>query len=475
MTKITFIGAGSVIFTKNLLGDILSFPELQECTIALHDIDPIRLETAERMARWTASALNANPQIEAYSDRRRALTGAQYVINMIQVGGHAATLIDFEIPRRYGLQQTIGDTHSIGGIFRALRTLPVVLDLATEMQTECPGALLINYTNPMSMLCWGVFAATSVPVVGLCHSVQHTTRDLAGYIQVPYSEVTYLGAGINHMSWILRFQRRGQDLYPLLWEALETDRIPARDAVRAEMYRRLGYYMTESSEHLAEYSSFFIPHPGQVERFHVPIDEYLRRSEQNLKEFEESRVRLLHGGSFEIKRSAEYASLIIRAQETNEPAVIYANVRNSSLIENLPEGCCVEVPCLVDGNGVQPTHIGDLPPHLAGLNRQHIAVQELIVRAVLEQNREYVFQAAMLDPLASAVLTLPDLHALVNDLFIAHGEAIPESLRWEQKRSPARTSASLDRPEKNTADELGHGQDTPPTVSGLLAGSPAPA
>jgi alpha-galactosidase len=428
MTKITFIGAGSVVFTKNLLGDILTFPELQDCTISLYDIDPVRLETAEAMAKWTAQALGASPKIEATLDRREALRGASYAVNMIQVGGHAATLIDFDIPRKYGLLQTIGDSHSIGGIFRSLRTIPVMQDIARDMEDVCPGALLLNYTNPMSALCWSIFGYTNVPVVGLCHSVQYTTWQISQYAGVPYEEVTYLGAGINHVAWILRFEHQGKDAYPLLRKALEEKRIPDTDLVRAELFRRLGYYVTESSEHNAEYSAHFIPHGGEIERLHIPIDEYIRRSEENLKEFEDIRAQLKRGEPFEIERSAEYASLIIHSMETGQPRVIYGNVRNDELISNLPTGCCVEVPCLVDRNGIQPTRIGALPPQLAGMSRLHVAVQELTVRAALEGKRDYVYQAAMLDPLVAATMPLDRIWSMVNDLIAAHGSALPKGI-----------------------------------------------
>jgi alpha-galactosidase len=429
MPKIVFVGAGSVEFTKNLLGDILTFPELQQATISLYDIDPIRLDTAERMARWTAQTLGAAPTIEATDDRKRALDGADYVINMIQVGGHAATLLDFDIPRKYGLKQTIGDSHGIGGIFRALRTLPVMLDIARDMEKLCPGALFLNYTNPMSMLCWAVFQATSVPIVGLCHSVQNTTWQISQYAGIPYEEVTYLGGGINHVAWILRFEYQGKDAYPRLREALDAKRIPDEDLVRAELFRRLGYYVTESSEHNAEYSAHFIPHPGEIERLHIPIDEYIRRSEEGLVEFDDTRAKLLRGEPFEIERSAEYASLIIHSMETGQPRVIYGNVRNDGLITNLPQGCCVEVPCLVDKNGVQPTRLGALPPQLAGMSRMHVAVQELTVRAALEGKRDYVHQAAMLDPLAAATMPLDRIWAMVDELLAAHTHSLPEALR----------------------------------------------
>lgn len=428
MAKITFIGAGSVVFTRNLLGDILSFPELQTCTVSLYDIDPDRMDMAERMARWAAQASGASPRIEATTDRKKALTGADYVVNMIQVGGHRATLIDFDIPAKYGLKQTIGDSHGIGGIFRALRTIPILLDIAHDIEEVCPGALLLNYTNPMSMLCWAVFQATSVPIVGLCHSVQHTTWQMSQYAGIPYEEVTYLGGGINHVAWLLKFEHQGKDAYPLLRKALEEGRIPKEDQVRAEMFRRLGFYVTESSEHNAEYFAHFIPHAGEIERLNIPINEYIRRSEENLREFAQIREKLLRGDAFEIERSAEYASLIIHSMETGQPRVIYGNVQNNHLIDNLPEGCCVEVPCLVDRNGIQPTRIGALPPQLAGMSRLHVAVQELTVRAVLESKREHIYHAAMLDPLVAATMPLDRIWSMVDDLIAAHGKALPEGI-----------------------------------------------
>ena len=429
MSKIAFVGAGSVVFTKNLLGDILAFPELQNCTISLHDIDPVRLDVAHQMAHWTASALGVSPTIEAVTDRKQSLYGADYVINMIQVGGHSATLIDFDIPAKYGLKQTIGDTHGVGGIFRALRTIPILLDIARDMEAVCPNALLLNYTNPMAMLCWAVYKGSSVPVVGLCHSVQGTTRQISHYAGVPYDEVTYLGAGINHLAWILRFEHNGQDAYPLLKRALEEGRIPESDLVRAELFRRLGYYVTESSEHNAEYSAHFIPHSGQICAFNIPIGEYIRRSERNLVEFEQTRTQLSQNKPLSLEPSAEYASLIIHSMETGLPRVIYGNVRNDHLITNLPDGCCVEVPCLVDRNGIQPTYIGELPPQLASMCRLHVSVQELVVRAVLEGKRDHIYHAVMLDPLAAATMPLARLWAMTDELLIAHRNALPEALR----------------------------------------------
>jgi alpha-galactosidase len=429
MTRIAFVGAGSVEFTKNLLGDLLTFPELADATIALHDIDAERLDAAEAMARWTASAVGAGATIEAHLDRRAALEGSDHVINMIQVGGHAATLIDFEVPKRFGLRQTIGDTLGIGGIFRALRTIPVMADIARDMFELCPDAWLLNYTNPMAMLCWSVYAGTPIQrVVGLCHSVQWTTRGLAELVGVPYEEVEYLGAGVNHQAWILQFRHAGRDLYPLLDEAIERDP-ELRRRVRVEMYRRLGYFPTESSEHSAEYLPWFLHSDRMIEQFRVPVDEYVRRSEENLREYEAMRETLAAGGSFEIERSLEYASLIVHSIATGEPRVIYGNVPNHGLIANLPHGACVEVPCLVDGNGVQPTAVGSLPPQLAALNRTYLNVCELTVRAALEGDREHVLHAALLDPNASATLSPDEIAQMVDALIEAHGPALPEGIR----------------------------------------------
>jgi len=429
MTRIAFVGAGSVEFTRNLLGDLLTFPELADATIALHDIDAERLETAEAMARWTNGQVGARATFEAHLDRRAALAGCDFVVNMIQVGGHAATLIDFEVPKRHGLRQTIGDTLGVGGIFRALRTIPVMLDIARDMHELCPDAWLLNYTNPMAMLCWATYAGSPIQrVVGLCHSVQWTTRGLAELVGVPYEEVDYLGAGVNHQAWILRFRRGGQDLYPQLDAVLAHD-AELRRRVRVEIYRRFGYFPTESSEHSSEYLPWFLRDDAMIDEFRVPVDEYVRRSEENLRLYDDERRRLASGGGFEIERSLEYASLIVHSMVTGEPRVIYGNVANEGLIENLPRGACVEVPCLVDGNGVQPTAIGALPPQLAALNRTFLNVCELTVRAALEGRRDHVEHAALLDPNAAGTLSPERIVALVDDMIAAHGDSLPEGIR----------------------------------------------
>jgi len=429
VAKIAFVGAGSVVFTKNLLGDILWFPELHDVEIALHDIDPDRLATAESMARFVARERSATPPITAHLDRRAALDGADYVINMVQIGGHDATLLDFEVPARYGLRQTIADTLGIGGIFRTLRTAEHMLALGREMAELCPGAWLLNYTNPMAMLCWLVYGGTPTQnVVGLCHSVQFTTEDLAALAGVPVSEVTFLAAGLNHQAFILRFERDGEDLYPLIDARIAEDPELQR-RVRVALYRRFRYFQTESSEHAAEYVPWFMRHDEEIERHRIPVDEYIRRSEENLAEFARIKDMLARGEPFPLQRSNEYAASIIHSIETGQPSVIYGNVRNTGLLPGLPNDCCVEVPCLVDRSGLHPVPVPDYPPELAALNRTFENVVELTVRAVLEERPELVRQAAMLDPNAAATLTLDELDALCDDLTRAHGDALPAALR----------------------------------------------
>lgn len=428
MTKIAFIGAGSVVFTLNLLGDILTFPELAESEIALMDIDAERLRIAEIMTRKVADSLGTHPKITAHADRKAALEGADYVINTIQVGGYPSTVIDFDIPKKYGLRQTIADTMGIGGIFRALRTIPVMLNMCHDMEQVCPNTTFLNYVNPMAMNTWAVSQATSIKTVGLCHSVQGTAWQLAQYINVPFKELTYRCAGINHMAFYLELKHNGQDAYPLLREVAQKHEIWERDPVRFELFQRLGYFVTESSEHSAEYNQFFIrrDRPDLIERFHIPLDEYIRRCQEQIAWWEKTRQQLLDGtADFHPELSGEYAALIIHSMETNTPHVIYGNVINNDLITNLPQRSCVEVPCLVDASGIQPTHVGKLPLQLTALQTSNVNVQELVVEAVLTGNKEHVYHAAMFDPHTSAELTLDEIHSLVDDLFEAHGDIIP--------------------------------------------------
>ena len=430
MTKIAFIGAGSVVFTRNLLNDIFYFPELHDVEIALHDIDADRLDTAAAVARLAAEERGANPSITTHLDRRAAVDGADFVLNMVQIGGHEATLRDFEIPARYGLRQTIADTLGVGGIFRTLRTADHMLALGNEIAELCPpSAWLLNYTNPMSMLCWLVYAGTPTQnVVGLCHSVQFTTEDLAEIVGVPYEEVTVVSAGINHQAFLLRLEHKGVSLYPALTAKMESDPDLQR-RVRFAIYKRFGYFPTESSEHAAEYVPWFMHHDDELERYRIPVDEYIRRSEQNLVEFENVKAALGAGELGPIDRSNEYASLIIHSMVTGTPRVIYGNVRNVGLLPGLVEDSCVEVPCLVDATGLRGVPVPEYPAELAALNRTFNNVVELTVRAVLEQRPELVRLAAMLDPNASATLTLDEIDALCDELTRAHGDLIPAALR----------------------------------------------
>ena len=423
MPKITFIGAGSTVFARNLLGDIFSFSELADSTISLFDIDAARLKTSEIVANNVARLAEARPTIEATTDRRKALDGADYAICMIQVGGYKpSTVIDFEIPKKYGLRQTIADTLGIGGIMRGLRTIPVLLDMCREMEQLCPDVTFLQYVNPMAINCWAISRASTIKTVGLCHSVQGTAGELARDIGVPIEEINYICAGINHMAFYLRFERDGQDLYPLIHQVAAEGRVPDWNRVRYEMLARLGYFVTESSEHFSEYVPWFIKRDRAdlVERFNVPLDEYIRRCEVQIAEWESMRVALEDPDAQAITRyeqaareerlkriaakdperaeqlrqeweearrnntrrhSGEYGSLIIHSMETGQPRVIYSNVPNHDLIDNLPAGCCVEVPMLVDKSGLQPTKIGALPPHLAALMQTSVNVQSLTVEA----------------------------------------------------------------------------------------------
>jgi alpha-galactosidase len=429
MPRIVLVGAGSVEFTRNLLGDILSYPELRDAEIVLHDIDADRLKTAERMAAWTAGALGATPAISGSLDRREALAGADFVINTVQVGGARATQLDFDIPGRYGLRYTINDTINVGGVLRGLRTIPVALGIAVDMDDMCPDALFLNYTNPMGMLVRAVDEVVGMPTVGLCHSVYWTVHALAGYVGVPFEEVIAESAGVNHLAWITRLEHRGTDLYPALEAFIEAGRAPQDDLVRADLFRRFGLYPTESSEHHAEYNPWFIP-KGQVESFHVPIGEYLDRVAHNLDEYADTKRRLDAGEPFEIERSGEYAAVIIHAMLSGEPARIVANVPNDGgrLVPNLAADACVEVPALVDGLGVHPTAVDPLPPQCAAYTRPAVDCQELTVRAALDEDRDLVYHAVLTDPQVQARLTLDEAWQMTNELIAAEAEWLPEGL-----------------------------------------------
>lgn len=428
MPKITLIGAGSTVFAKNLLGDILSFPELSHSHISLHDIDEGRLQTSLIVAQRVADAVNAQATFEATTDRRRALEGADYVICMIQVAGYKpGTVIDFEIPKKYGLRQTIADTLGIGGIMRGLRTIPVMLDICKDMEEVCPNAYFLQYVNPMAMNCWAISRASTIKTIGLCHSVQHTAEQISHDIRVPIEEINYVVGGINHMAFYLKFERNGEDLYPLIHKVVEEGRVPDWNRVRYDMFKRLGYFVTESSEHFSEYVPWYIKRdrPELIEEFNIPLDEYIRRCENQIADWEKQRVELEGGAPLVVKRSIEYGSGIIHSIETGQPRVVYGNVANNGLIDNLPEGCCVEVPCIVDKNGIIPAKVGNLPPHLTALMQTNVNVQALTVEAALTGKREHIYHAAMLDPHTAAELSLDQIWSMVDELIEAHGDWLP--------------------------------------------------
>jgi alpha-galactosidase len=427
--KVALIGAGSTVFAKTLIGDLLSYPELAGASLALMDIDGDRLRTSEVVARRIADTLGADSRVEATTDRRRAVDGADYVLTMFQVGGYRpATVTDFEVPKRFGLHQTIGDTLGIGGIMRGLRTIPVLLDLCRDMEELCPDALLLQHVNPMAILCWAVERATSIRCVGLCHSVQGTARELASDLGLPPAELEYVCAGINHLAFYLQLTHRARDVYPDLRRVLDEGRAPEWNRVRYEVFRRFGYFSTESSEHLAEYVPWFIKaaRPELLDEFNIPLDEYPRRCETQLKEWEGLRASLEAGAGVETQRSDEYGAAIVHALETGEPLRFNGNVANAGgLIQNVAEDACVEVPCVADAAGITPQPVGPLPPQLAALIQTNVNVQRLTVEAALTGRRDHVDHAAMLDPHTAAELTLDEIHDLVDALLEGHGDLVP--------------------------------------------------
>jgi len=428
--RVAFVGAGSVEFTRDLLRDIFAFPELRDIELSLHDIDAGRLETAEQVARLAAERHQARPTVRASTDRRRALEGADAVVNMVAVGGHAATAVDFDVPERYGLQQTIGDTLGVGGIFRALRTFPVLAAIAADMVAVAPGAWLLNYTNPMAMNVQYLAAvAPGLQVAGMCHSVHWTVHDLCELVGVPFDEVDYLSAGVNHQAWLLQWRRGGESLYPLLDRAIAADPGLLR-RVRVDMYRRLGYYPTETSEHSSEYVPWYLDRPGEVERLRIPLRDYVGISAQHVAEYEALRAQLAAGEYTEDDAAAvEYAPQVVHSLATGTLRRIQVTTPNDGLIDDLPRGAAVEVPALVDRTGVHPLRVGALPPQLAALNRQFLNVVELTVRAAVDEDPRLVRHAAMLDPHTAATLTVDDIWALCDDLVAAHSDALPPALR----------------------------------------------
>ncbi len=423
MIKVALIGAGSIVFSKNLTGDILSYPEFKNATFSYMDIDQDRLEVGANLCRKVAKTLGAKPKIEATLNRRKALDGADFVINMVQIGGMDSTLVDFEIPRKYGLNFTIADTTGPGGFFRALRTYPMIKGLCQDMMELCPNALLLNYSNPMSMNMQTIARTSNIKAVGLCHSVQGTFDQLMRYLQEDPSTCQFLCAGINHMAFYLQMKKDGHDLYPRLWKALAQDpEIYKSNKVRFELMKMLGYFVTESSEHSAEYCPYFIP-KGQkiIDQYSVPIDEYLRRCEGIVEEFHRMKKTSRSNSPLEVHRSHEYGSTIIHSIVTGKPAVVYGNMPNHGAITNLPPSAIVEVPTLVDRTGCQFTTIGELPPQLVAYMMPHIQQHELFIRAATEGRRDYIYQAAMFDPLTAAVLPLDKIKEMCDEFIAAHG------------------------------------------------------
>ncbi|MEU9779750.1 alpha-glucosidase/alpha-galactosidase [Streptomyces phaeochromogenes] len=429
--KIAFVGAGSVVFTQGLLADLFGFPELGHARIALHDIDEERLATAEGAARHIADERGAKPTITAHLDRRAALEGADFVVNTVQVGMNDATRTDFGVPARYGVRQTIGDTLGIGGIFRALRTFPVLRGLAEDMAELCPDALLLNYTNPMAMnVLYLSRIAPALRVTGLCHSVYWTMHDLSQLVGVPFEEVSYLAAGVNHQAWVLRFERDGRDLHPLLDAAIAKDPGLLR-RVRVDMYRRLGHYPTETSEHSAEYVPWYLHHDTEIERLRLPVGAYLEIIDENTADYERTRRALLAETPLPVEGTMEYAPQVIHSVVTGTPRTIYGNVPNRGLIDNLPADSVVEVPCLADALGVQPTRVGSLPPQCAALNSAYVSVTDLVVRAATDGDPRHIRHAAMADPATAAALPVERIWDLCDDLVRAHRELLQPELREE--------------------------------------------
>lgn len=452
--RIAFIGAGSTVFMKNIIGDVLQRPSSSAATVALMDINAERLSESEIVAGRIISTLGVKAKVETYSNQRKALEGADFVVVAFQIGGYEpCTVTDFEVPKKYGLRQTIADTLGIGGIMRGLRTVPHLWNICEDMVQVCPNAWLLQYVNPMAINTWAISAKyPKIKQVGLCHSVQGTAWELARDLGIPVEEIRYRAAGINHMAFYLQFEHRQKDgsynnLYPALLQGYEEGRFPkpshwnprCPNKVRYEVLKRLGYFVTESSEHFAEYTPYFIKEgrTDLIEKFGIPLDEYPKRCIEQIARWKKDSADLKSAGKIEVSESHEYASSIVNSIWTGEPSVIYGNQRNNGCITSLPYDCAAEVPCLVDDRGIQPTFVGDLPPQLTALIRTNINVQELTVRALVEQKREHIYHAAMMDPHTAAELDLQQIWDLTDDLLAAHGEWLPEFARLSRPRQAA--------------------------------------
>jgi alpha-galactosidase len=445
-SQITFIGAGSSVFMKNIVADILQQKALGDATIRLMDIDAARLRESEIIVRKLIRTLGLPTKVETYVNQREALEGADFVVVCFQIGGYKpSTVIDFEVPKKYGLRQTIADTLGIGGIMRGLRTVPHLWSICEDMLQVCPDAVMLQYVNPMAINTWAIAEKyPSIKQVGLCHSVQNTAYELSLDLEIPVNEIRYLSAGINHVAFFLKFERRMsdgsyRDLYPELIRGYREGRFPkpshwnprCPNKVRYEMLTRLGYFVTESSEHFAEYTPYFIKdgRDDLIEKFGIPLDEYPKRCVEQIERWRTLAEEYKQADTIEVKPSHEYAATIVNSIWTGEPSAVYGNLRNNGVISSLPANAAVEVPCLVDASGIQPTRVGDLPPQLTGLMRTNINVQELTVAALMTENREHLYHAAMLDPHTAAELDLDQIWHLVDEMLVAHGTWIPEWAR----------------------------------------------
>ena len=451
--RIAFIGAGSSVFMKHIIGDILQRPALSAATIALMDINPERLAESEIIAGKMISTLGVNARIETQMNQRKALEKADFVVVAFQIGGYEpCTVTDFEVPKKYKLRQTIADTLGVGGIMRGLRTVPHLWSICEDMMQVCPDAQLLQYVNPMAINTWAISAKyPKIKQVGLCHSVQGTAEELARDLDIPIGEIRYRAAGINHMAFYLKFEHKQRDgsyknLYPDLLRGYTEGRYPKPSSwnprcpnkVRYEMLKRLGYFVTESSEHFAEYTPYFIKEGREdlIEKFGIPLDEYPKRCVEQIARWKRE-SNALKNEPMELKPSHEYASAIVNSVWTGEPSVIYGNQRNNGCITSLPDDCAAEVPCLVDDRGIQPTFVGELPPQLTALIRTNINVQELTVRALMTENREHIYHAAMMDPHTAAELDLQQIWDLTDDLLSAHDAWLPEFAKVQKPRQAA--------------------------------------
>lgn len=449
--KITFIGAGSTVFMKNIIGDVLQRDALKNAHVALMDINPERLAESEIVFEKLVSTLGAGATHSLHLNQREALDGADFVVVAFQIGGFdPCTVTDFEVPKKFGLRQTIADTLGVGGIMRGLRTVPHLWSICEDIMAVCPDAVMLQYVNPMAINTWAIAAKyPKIKQVGLCHSVQHTAHELASDLQIPDHKIRYKSAGINHVAYFLKFEEimedgSYRDLYPDLQKGYADGVFPRPESswnprcpnkVRYEMMKKLGYFATESSEHFAEYVPWFIKRdrPDLIERFGIPLDEYPKRCVEQVERWKDQLEEFKTANQIEIPNSVEYASEIINSVWTGTPSVIYGNVANHGYIPDLPNGCAVEVPCLVDRNGIQPTRVDDIPPQLIAIMRSNVNVQDLTVQALLTENREHVYHAAMMDPHTGAELDLDQIWEMVDDLIEQHGDWLPQWLSGASK------------------------------------------